>query len=146
MGISPIRHAIKGCTKRFWFMKEMNASDVFRSFLDWLTDMDELQKKSWETVIEEDARIQDFLHEFEFEKNNKKRTPIGTRLHRSRCKRRDAKDKVKLYKSITDFMKEATTRNFFKLMKKTMGELKSAEEFVYSDRVYKPRGKEGDGE
>lgn len=127
-------------------MKGMDASDVFRSFLDWLTDMDELQKRSWETVIEEDARIQDFLHEFEFEKNNKKRTPIGTRLHRSRCKRRDAKDKVKLYKPITDFMKEATTRNFFKLMKKTMGELKSAEEFVYSDRVYKPRGKDGDGE
>ena len=123
-------------------MKEMNASDVFRSFLDWLTDMDELQKRSWDTVVNEDEKIQDFLHEFEFEGNNKKRTPIGTRLHKSRVKRREAKDRVKLYKPITDFVKEATTRNLIKLMRKTMGELKAAEEFVYSERVYKPRGKE----
>lgn len=123
-------------------MKDMNASDVFRSFLDWLTDMDELQKRSWDTVVAEDEKIQDFLHEFEFEANNKKRTPIGTRLHNSRVKRREAKDRVKLYKPVTDFVKEATTRNFIKLMKKTMGELKAAEEFVYSERVYKPRGKE----
>lgn len=124
-------------------MKEMNGSDVFRSFLDWLTDMDELQKRSWDIVVAEDERVQDFLHEFEFEPNNKKRTPIGTRLHNSRVKRREAKDRVKLYKPVTDFVREATTRNLIKLMKKTMGELKAAEEFVYSERVYKPRGKEG---
>lgn len=127
-------------------MKDMNASDVFRSFLDWLTDMDELQKRSWDTVVAEDEKIQDFLHEFEFEKDNKKRGVIGTRLHKSRVKRREAKDRVKLYKPITEFVREATTRNLIKLMKKTMGELKAAEEFVYSERVYKPRGEKGGDE
>ena len=127
-------------------MKQADASDVFKSFLDWLTDMDELQKKSWETVVREDDRVQDFLHEFEFEQNNKKRAVIGTKLHRSRVSRREAKDRVKLYKPITDFVREATTRNLIKLMKKTMGELKSAEEYVYGEREYKPRGKEGGDE
>ena len=125
------------------YMKQADASDVFRSFLDWLTDMDEVQKKSWETVVREDDRVQDFLHEFEFEQNNKKRAVIGTKLHRSRVSRREAKDRVKLFKPITDFVKEAQVRNLLKLMKKTQGELKYAEDYVYGEREYKPRVKEG---
>lgn len=127
-------------------MKQAEASDVFRAFLDWLTDMDELRKKSWETVNIEDEKVKDFLHEMEFEPNNKKRAVIATRLHNSRLSRREAKDRVDLYKSVTDFIREATNKNLIKMMKKTMGDLKVAENYVYGEREYKPRVKEGDGE
>ena len=127
-------------------MKQADASDVFRAFLDWLTDMDELRKKSWETVSIEDEKVKDFMHEFEFEPNNKKRAVIATRLHKSRLDRREAKDRVDLYKSVTDFIREATNKNLIKLMKKTMGDLKVAENYVYGEREYKPRVKEGDTE
>lgn len=127
-------------------MKQAEASDVFRAFLDWLTDMDELRKKSWETVNIEDEKVKDFLHEMEFEPNNKKRAVIATRLHKSRLDRREAKDRVDLYKSVTDFIREATNKNLIKMMKKTMGDLKVAENYVYGEREYKPRVKEGDGE
>lgn len=127
-------------------MKQAEASDVFRAFLDWLTDMDELRKKSWETVNIEDEKVKDFLHEMEFEPNNKKRAVIATRLHKSRLDRREAKDRVDLYKSVTDFIREATNKNLIKLMKKTMGDLKVAENYVYGEREYKPRVKEGGDE
>ena len=94
-----------------------------------------------EIVLTEDDKIQDFLHEFEFESNNKKRSIIATRLHNSRVRRRKAKDVSKKLKPVTDFTKEISNRNLAKLLNKMRGDLKAAEDFVNSERVYKPRSK-----
>jgi hypothetical protein len=99
-------------------MRNADASDVAQAFLDWLQEMRDLQEKSWQTVIDEDNKVQDFLHEMEFEPNSKKRAVIATKLHESRCKRRVAKDISKKLKPLTDFVKEATNRSMIKLLKK----------------------------
>ena len=125
-------------------MRNADASDVAQAFLDWLQEMRDLQEKSWQIVINEDDRIQDFLHEIEFEPNSKKRAVIATKLHESRCKRRTAKDISKKLKPLTDFVKEATNRSMIKLLKKMQADLKAQEDFVNGDRVYKPKGKDGD--
>ena len=65
-------------------MRGRAGSEVVEAFIEWLKEMEELQKSSWEIVLTEDDKIQDFLHEFEFESNNKKRSIIATRLHNSR--------------------------------------------------------------
>ena len=129
-------------TELLCLMRNAKASDVVGAFLDWLSEMKDKQEKSWQIVVDEDSKVQDFLHEMEFESNNKRRAVISTRLHDSRVKRRIAKDTSKLLKPVTEFVKEATNRNLIKLMKQMRSDLKSAEEFVFSQREYKKRGKD----
>lgn len=125
-------------------LKSRDGSEVVGAFLDWLKWADELQKSSWEIVIAEDAKNQDFFHEFEFESNNKKRAVIATRLHKSRVRRREAKDTSKKLKPVSDYVKEATARSHIKHLKKMAMDLKKEEDWVRSEREYKPRSKEGD--
>ena len=124
-------------------MAASDASEVFKAFMNWLTDMDEIQKKSWQTVIDEDNKVQDFMHKIEFESQNKKRSVICTRFHNSRVKRREAKDTSQRLKPLADFVKEAKVRNLIKLMKTTQEALKKEEDFVFGERVYKPRSEKG---
>lgn len=120
-------------------MRGRAGSEVVEAFIDWLKEMEELQKSSWEIVLAEDDKIQDFLHELEFESNNKKRSVTATRLHNSRVRRRKAKDTAKKLKPVTDFARETSARNLIKLLRKMAGDLKAAEDYVNSERVYKPR-------
>lgn len=124
-------------------MRGRAGSEVVEAFLDWLKEMEELQKSSWEIVLAEDDKIQDFLHELEFESNNKKRSVTATRLHNSRVRRRKAKDVSKKLKPVTDLTKEISSRNLTRLLRKMAGDLKAAEDFVNSEREYKPRSKRG---
>ena len=124
-------------------MRGRAGSEVVEAFLDWLKEMEELQKSSWEIVLAEDDKIQDFLHELEFESNNKKRSVTATRLHNSRVRRRKAKDVSKKLKPVTDLTKEISSRNLTRLLRKMAGDLRAAEDFVNSERVYKPRSKRG---
>ena len=125
-------------------MKSRNGSEVVEAFLDWLKWAEELQKASWEIVLEEDAKNQDFFHEMEFEQKCEKRSLIATRLHESRVRRRKAKDTSKKLKPVSDYIKEATARSHIKHLKKMAGDMKAAEDFVNSEREYKPRSKESD--
>jgi len=125
-------------------MKNRNGSEVVEAFLDWLKWAEELQKASWEIVLEEDAKNQDFLHEMEFEQKCEKRSLIATRLHESRVRRRKAKDTSKMLKPVVDYIKEATARSHIKHLKKMAGDMKAAEDFVSGEREYKPRSKESD--
>lgn len=117
-------------------------SVVIQNFLDWLTETKRRQEEYWKQVEEEDRRVQDFLHEFEFEGSRSRRSPIGTRLHMSRVKRRQAKDRASLYKPVKDFVDDATNRGYIKRLKKLQGDLKAQEAFLESERVYKPRAEE----
>ena len=125
-------------------MKSRNGSEVVEAFMDWLKWAEELQKASWEIVLEEDAKNQDFFHEMEFEQKCEKRSLIATRLHESRVRRRKAKDTSKKLKPVSDYIKEATARSHIKHLKKMAGDMKAAEDFVNSEREYKPRSKESD--
>lgn len=117
----------------------MKPSQVVKSFLDWLSEMKDEQADAWEIVLKEDAKVQDFLHEIEFEPSSKKRSLIDTRFHNSRVKRRVAKDKAKVLKPIKDFVADATNRNYIKRLKKLQSDLKAEEDYVNGERVYKPR-------
>lgn len=123
-------------------LKSRKGSEVVGAFLDWLKYAEELHKASWDIVIKEDAKNQDFFHEMEFETKSKKRALIATRLHNSRVRRRDAKDMSLMLKPVTDYIKEATARSHIKHLKKMAGDLKAAEDFVNGERTYKPRSKD----
>ena len=118
-----------------------DGSEVVGAFLDWLKWAEELQKTSWDIVLQEDAKNQDFMHEMEFETRCEKRSLIATRLHDSRVRRRKAKDTSKKLKPVVDYIREATARSHIKHLKKMAGDLKAAEDFVNGERTYKPRSK-----
>ena len=86
--------------------------------------------------------LNSFLHEIEFESNSKKRALIDTSLHNSRVERRQAKDKAKALKPIKDFIGDASNRGFIKRLKRLQSDLQAEEDFLSSERVYKPRAKE----
>lgn len=117
-------------------------SFIVNLFLQWLVDMRDQSEEAWNIVTSEDDKLQDYIHEMEFETSSKKRSPIGTRLHNSRVKRRIAKDKSTILKPIHDFAQDSTNRGFIKRMKKLQADLKAAEDYVYGERAYKPRAKE----
>ena len=123
---------------------DMQPSEVIDAFLDWLQEMKIQQEEAWEIVVNEDSKVQDFLHEIEFEPSSKKRALIDTRLHDSRRKRRIAKDKAGLLKAIKDFIGDATNRGFIKRMKKLQSDLRMQEEYLASERTYKPRANGGE--
>ena len=127
-------------------MKNRTGSEVVEAFLDWLKWAEELQKASWEIVLEEDAKNQDFFHEMEFEQKCEKRSLIATRMHESRVRRRKAKDTSKMLKPVVDYIKEATARSHIKHLKKMAGDMKAAEDFVNGEREYKPRSSKERGD
>ena len=123
--------------------EDMPPSEVVQTFLDWLGEMQAEQAKCWEVVETEDSKVQDFLHEIEFESNSKKRALIDTRLHTSRVNRRAAKDRAIALKPIKEFIADATNRGFIKRLKKLQSDLKAQEEYLAGERTYKPRAKDG---
>ena len=122
----------------------MKASSVVDSFLTWLEDAKDDQEKAWTTVETEDKRVQDFLHEMEFEKDRKKRSLIATRLHYSRVKRRAAKDRAEELKPIRDFVSDVSNKGYLKRLKKLQCDMKAAEDRHAGERIYKPRVSEVD--
>lgn len=123
--------------------EDMPPSEVVQTFLDWLGEMQAEQATCWEVVEIEDSKVQDFLHEIEFESNSKKRALIDTRLHTSRVTRRAAKDRAIALKPIKEFIADATNRGFIKRLKKLQSDLKAQEEYLAGERTYKPRAKDG---
>ena len=117
-------------------------SEIVQTFIDWLSRMQEEQEEAWQIVLREDSKVQDFLHEIEFEGKSKKRALIDARLHNSRVERRQAKDKAKALKPIKDFIGDASNRGFIKRLKRLQSDLQAEEDFLASERVYKPRARE----
>lgn len=123
--------------------EDMPPSEVVQSFLDWLGEMQAEQARCWEVVEIEDSKVQDFLHEIEFESNSKRRALIDTRLHTSRVNRRAAKDRAIALKPVKEFIADATNRGFIKRLKKLQSDLKAQEDYLAGERTYKPRAKDG---
>jgi hypothetical protein len=120
---------------------EGKPSKIVQSYIDWLSDMKSQQEENWATVVEEDGRVQDYLHEVEFAEGADALSEVSQRLHESRLKRRIAKDKAKALKPIKDYMDDATCKAHIKRLTRLVKELEQVESYIDSDRVYKPRGK-----
>ena len=122
--------------------KNTPPSEVVQGFLDWLGMMTAEQEQAAAVFLAEDDRLLDFVHAIEFEADGKKRSVIDTQLHKSRVVRREAKDKATLLKPIRDFVNDASNKAFLKRLRRLKSDLESKEEYIDSDRKYKPRGKD----
>ena len=120
--------------------KKHKPSAVVDGFIEWMQDMKVEQEKNDALFKQEDGdRVNDFLHAIEFEKDNKKRAVIATEIHRSRKKRRVAKDRARALKPIREFVLDTSNKYFFKRLRKLQADLKKEEDYQAGEREYHPR-------
>lgn len=121
------------------FMKDRKPSEAIEDFLDSVAFMEKEYKTHYESVNEEDRRLQDLLHELEFADDKAARNRAATKLHRSRRKRRESKDKVLLYTEVYKFFTDKTNRDVLNRMRQLLGRQRKEEEYLGGERVYKKR-------
>lgn len=115
-------------------------SEVIQCFLQWMEERKAEQDREWNVVVAEDSKVQDFLHEMEFEEDEQKRAEISKRLHESRVKRRKAKDRATLLKPLMLFASDANNRGYIKRLMKLEADIKFQEDYQESERYYIPTG------
>ncbi len=112
--------------------------EEFLSFIDQCyTD----HQYAYEAVNEEDKRLQDLVHEIEFASDKAERNRVATKLQNSRKERRRNKDIVKLNEQVVKFFDEKGHRDTLNKMRQLLGRQRKEEEYLFGERVYKPRVK-----
>ena len=119
--------------------KEIKPSEQLATFLDFIDQCMNRYDTARSNMDREDKRLQDLLHEIELAPDRKAQDRASTKLRRSRKIRRENKDMVKLYEQIVQFFGEQSNRKVLDKMRQLLGRQRKEEEFLYSERTYKPR-------
>lgn len=121
---------------------ERKPSEVFKEFLDYMKDCQKEYQICMVEVHKHDKRVLDFLHGLEFAENRQERNRIATQVSQSRKDRRRLKDRMQLLEGCARFYGDKSNKQFFDRMQSLVERQKKEEEFLESDRVYKPRAGE----
>ena len=114
-------------------------SEVLKEFLDYMKDCQKEYQICMVEVHKHDKRVQDFLHGLEFAENRQERNRIATQVSQSRKERRRIKDRMQLLEGCARFYGDKSNKQFFDRMQDLVRKQKKEEEFLESDRIYKPR-------
>lgn len=118
---------------------EPKPSEQLAAFLDFIDQCASRYNAAHSNMDQEDKRLQDLLHEIELAPDRKAQDRASTKLRRSRKTRRENKDMVKLYGEIVQFFGDAGNRKVLDKMRQLLGRQRKEEEYLYSERTYKPR-------
>lgn len=118
---------------------EMKPSEVMQNFLDYMKDCQKEYQICMAEVHKHDKRVQDFLHGLEFAGNRQERNRIATQVSQSRKERRKLKDRMQLLEECAKFYGDKSNKQFFDKLRSLVAKQEKEEEFLESDRVYKPR-------
>lgn len=121
--------------------KELTPAARLESFLDFVAQCESRYTLACGNVSQEDKRLQDLLHEIEFASDKAERNRVATKLQHSRRERRQNKDIVKLYEQVVRFFEDQNNRRTLNQMRQLLGRQRKEEEYLFSDREYKPRVK-----
>lgn len=119
--------------------KDELPSEQLTNFLNFIDACIGRYKYAFDNVGQEDKRLQDLLHEIEFAPNKAERNKIATKLQRSRRIRRENKDEAKLYEKIAKFFEDKRNKDALNQLRQLLGQQRKEEEYIFSDRTYKPR-------
>lgn len=115
-------------------------SEIIAEFLQYIDECSSRYNYAYSEVNEEDKKLQDFVHDMEFAKDRAERNKIATKLQQSRRARRKQKNEAKKYELIVKFFAEQKNREVFNSMKQLLGKQRKEEEYLKSEKTYKPRG------
>ena len=121
--------------------KAKTPAEHLSEFLNFVDQCCAEYKTAYETVNEEDRRLQDLLHEMEFASDKAERNKVATKLQNSRRRRRKNKDTVKLNEQIVKFFEEKGSRDTLNRMRQLLGRQRKEEEYLSGERTYTPRVK-----
>lgn len=120
-------------------MNEMKPSEVLQNFLDYMKSCQREYQACTVEVHKHDKRVQDFLHGLELAPNRQERNKVATQVSQSRRDRRRFKDRAQLLEGCARFFGDRANKQFFDRMQSLIEKQKREEEFLESDRIYKPR-------
>lgn len=118
---------------------EKSPAEQLTEFLNFIDQCMTEYRIACDIVSEEDKRLQDFLHAIEFSAGEAEKNKIATKLKQSRRLRRENKDTVKRNQLIVEFFNDQNNRATLNKMRQLLGRQRKEEEYLNSDRVYKPR-------
>lgn len=118
---------------------EMKPSEVLQNFLDFMKACQKEYQVCTVEIHKHDKRVQDFLHGLEFAENRQERNRIATQVSRSRRARRRLKDRAQLLEECAKFYGDKSNKQFFDKLRSLVAKQEKEEEFLESDRIYKPR-------
>ncbi len=119
--------------------KNVSPAYQLEVFLNFIDECRREYQYAYEQVNEEDRRLQDLLHEMEFAPGRTERNQAAARLQQSRRIRRANKDIVKWNERIVKFFEDPKSRDVLNRMRQLLGQQRKEEEYLLSERVYKPR-------
>jgi len=119
--------------------KKQKPSIYIETFLNFIDQCKTDYQSAYDAVGDYDKLQQDLLHEMEFARDKAERNRVATKMHRCRVDRRKNKDAVKELDDIVKFFNEMNNRNTVNKLKQLLGRQRKTEEYLESDRVYKPR-------
>lgn len=121
-------------------MKKTNSpAECLAEFLNFVDACVQEYRVCYDTVHEEDRRLQDLVHEIEFAAAKAERNRVATKLQRSRRLRRENKDIVKKNELVVQFFEEQSHRTTLNQMRQLLGRQRKEEEYLQGKRIYKPR-------
>lgn len=116
-------------------------SERLKELLDFVRECDSRYQLAYEMVNREDRRLQDFAHQAEFAADEEELYRVAREFQESRRERRRNKNEVQLYELLVKFFGEKGPRDALKRMEQLLGQQRKQEEYLVSERVYKPRVK-----
>ncbi len=116
-------------------------AESLEEFLNVVDHCYQEYKMAQEAVSREDKRLQDLLHELEFAKEKGERNRVATKFQKSRRERRKYKDIVKRNELVVNFFEEKAHRDILNKLRQLLGRQRKEEEYLSSERTYKPRVK-----
>lgn len=118
---------------------EMKPSEVMQNFLDYMKGCQREYQICIVEVHKHDKRVQDFLHSLEFAENRQERNRIATQVSQSRKDRRKLKDRMQLLEECAKLFGDKSNKQFFDRLQSLIEKQRREEEFLESERIYKPR-------
>lgn len=120
-------------------MEQEKPSKVLRDFLNFLKYCQKTYQENILEVSRHDKCVQDFLHEFEFAQNEEEWNEVAIRVSNSRKERRKSKDIAQSLEKCAKFYSDKSNKQFFDKLKNLFAEQEKIEQYLESERIYKPR-------
>ena len=119
---------------------KQHPSEIISSFLNYIDECKTNYQNSLLAVNEADKKeLLDLVHDMEFAPDKATRNRVATKLHQSRIDRRKNKDIVDELEEIVKFFEELNHKTTLNKLRQLLGKQRKTEEYLASDRVYKPR-------
>ena len=123
-------------------MTKTSPAQELERFLNYVEACTQEYRLAYDSVNQEDRRLQDLVHDMEFARDKAERNRIATRLHNSRVLRRQNKDIVKRNEGLVKFFEDQNHRATLNKMRQLLGRQRKEEEYLAGERTYKPRIKD----